>query len=160
LTPQVIVLHWTAGPTAASAWNTFAAPRLAGRPELLRGGELNVGAHYVVDRDGSIERLFTEDRVVRHCIGLNHVAVGIENVGGGPGLPLTPAQVDADAALIRDIASRQPIRWLYGHLESAAIEANPLYEERDPAYRNSKPDPGAEFMVKVRAKVEALGLGP
>lgn len=71
-------------------------------------------------------------------------------MGGGPGLPLTPAQVDADAALIRDIASRHPIHWLYGHLESAAIEPNPLYEERDPAYTNAKPDPGAEFMAKVR----------
>ncbi len=158
MTPQVIVLHWTGGPTAASAWATFAPDTLSGRPELLKGGTLNVGAHYVVERDGRIERLFPEDRVVRHCIGLNHVAIGVENVGGEPDLPLTDAQVEADAALIRDIVRRQPVKWLYGHLESSAIEACPLYEEKDPTYRNAKPDPGAAFMAKVRAKVADLGL--
>jgi len=158
MAPQAIVLHWTGGPTASSAWNTFAPATLSGRAELSKGGALNVGAHYIVDRDGRIERIAPEDRVVRHCIGLNHVAIGIENVGGDPTWPLTQAQVDADAALVRDIASRWPIRWLYGHSESAAIEASPVFEERDPTYRNAKPDPGAAFMAKVRADVADLGL--
>lgn len=158
MAPQAIVLHWTGGPTASSAWNTFAPARLSGRAELSKGGALNVGAHFLVDRDGRIERIAAEDRVVRHCIGLNHVAIGIENVGGDPTWPLTQAQVDADAALVRDIASRWPIRWLYGHSESAAIEASPVFEEKDPTYRNAKPDPGAAFIGKVRATVADLGL--
>ena len=115
--PRAIVLHWTAGPTAASAWSTFAPARLNGRLELQGAGALNVGAHYLVDRDGSIQRIVPDDRVVRHCIGLNHVAIGIENVGGGPGYPLTEAQVLADAALIRGLAARYPIEVLLGHLE-------------------------------------------
>ena len=45
--------------------------------------------------------------MARHCIGLNHVAIGIENVGDGEKLPLTPAQVQADAALVRATA-----RWM------------------------------------------------
>ncbi len=158
MTPRVIVLHWTGGPTAESAWNTFAPARLAGRPELRDGGDLNVGAHYLVDRDGTITRMVPEDRVVRHCIGLNHVAIGIENVGGGEQWPLTDAQVAANAALVRWIAARQPITHLVGHLEYRALEGHPYFEEKDPSYRTTKPDPGAPFLVAVRAKVADLGL--
>ena len=158
LTPKVIVLHWTGGPTASSAWNTFAAPTLAGRPELQGGGALNVGAHYLVDRDGRIERIAPEDRVVRHCIGLNHVAIGIENVGGGKEWPLTEAQVAADVALVEDIASRWPIERVIGHSEYRSLEGTALFEEKDPTYRTTKPDPGPEFLTAVRARLpKALG---
>lgn len=159
LDPQVIVLHWTAGPTASSAWNTFAPARLAGRAELQGAGALNVGAHYLVDRDGRIERLIPEDRVARHVIGLNHVAIGVENVGGGREWPLTEAQIEANAALVRDIVARHPIRYLLGHLEYRSLEGTDLFEEKDPDYRTTKPDPGAAFMAAVRERVADLGLG-
>ncbi len=159
MVPRAIVLHWTAGPTASSAWSTFAPARLSGRAELQGAGALNVGAHYLVDQDGSIQRLVPDDRVVRHCIGLNHVAIGIENVGGAAAHPLTDAQVAADVALIRALAARYPIEVLLGHLELRRMESSPLFEERDPNYRTSKPDPGADFMMKVRAGVVDLGLG-
>lgn len=161
MVPQVVVLHWTAGPTAESAYQTFAPATLAGRPELQRGGALNVGAHFVVDRDGAITRLAPETRVLRHCIGLNHVAIGVENVGGGPGLPLTAAQVEADAALVRDLAGRFPITLLIGHHEATRLRGDPLYVERMAGYTNEKADPGDAFMVAVREKVADLGLrGP
>jgi hypothetical protein len=35
---------------------------------------------------------------------------------------------------------------------------NPYYVERDPAYKNDKPDPGAKFMQRVRALVADLNL--
>lgn len=160
MTPKVVILHWTGGPTASSAWNTFAAPRLAGRPELQDAGALNVGAHYLVDRDGRIERLAPEDRVVRHCIGLNHVAIGIENVGGGEQWPLTEAQVAANVALVESIASRWSIERVIGHSEYRTLEGTPLFEEKDPTYRTTKPDPGPEFMKQVRARLpEALRGG-
>lgn len=158
MTPRVIVLHWTAGPTAASARNTFASARLSGRAELADAGALNVGAHFLVDRDGTIERLFPEDRVVRHTIGLNHVAIGVENVGGGDQWPLTNAQVEANAALIRWLTGRYPITHLIGHLEYRGLEGHPYFEEQDPKYRTTKSDPGAPFMTAVRAKVAELGL--
>ena len=40
----------------------------------------------------------------------------------------------------------------------AMNNGNPLYVERDPAYRNVKPDPGDAFMAKVRARVADLHL--
>ena len=50
-----------------------------------------------MDRDGAVYRLMPETWMARHTIGLNRVAIGIENVGG-PRWPLTPEQLRADAA--------------------------------------------------------------
>lgn len=158
ITPKVVVLHWTAGPTAESAFNTFAPAELGGRPEL--GGGVNVGAHFLVHQDGLVEQLMPETSMARHVIGLNHVAIGIENVGG-PELPLTEAQAQADAALVRMLTQRFAITHLIGHMEYQAFEGHPYWAEKDPNYRTSKPDPGADFMAQVRALVEDLGLeGP
>ncbi|HUS68852.1 MAG TPA: peptidoglycan recognition family protein [Kofleriaceae bacterium] len=162
ITPRVIVLHHTGGRSPDATWRYFDRTRLeAARAKLRRGGEVNVSAHFLVARDGTIYRLQPETRMARHCIGLNHIAIGIENVGGAPGVPLTAAQVDANAALVRALAMRYPITHLIGHHESRAMEGHRYWRERDPAYRNRKPDPGAEFLGRVRMRVFDLFLsGP
>jgi N-acetyl-anhydromuramyl-L-alanine amidase AmpD len=160
--PHVIVLHYTGGSSWKATWRYFDRTRLeAGRAALRKGGEVNVSAHFLVDRDGTIYRLLPETRMARHCIGLNHVAIGIENVGDGARHPLTAAQVEADAALVRDLARRHRITHLIGHSESNAMRRHTYWLERDPSYRNSKADPGREFLAKVRARVADLALeGP
>ena len=162
MVPRVIVLHWTAGGSAEGAWNTFAPERLRGRPEIADAGAVNVSAHFIVDRDGSITRLMPETRVGRHVIGLNHLAIGVENVGDGSTYPMTEAQIAADAALVRDLKGRFPtITHLIGHHEYRKMEGHPYFAERDPAYRTGKSDPGDAFMTAVRARVADLGLeGP
>lgn len=156
IVPKVVVLHWTGGSTAMSAWNTFAPTRAAdARPELAAAGEVNVSAHFIVNRDGTIWQLMPENWMARHCIGLNHTAIGIENVGssdlGGSNNPLTEAQVKADIALIRDLASRWPIEKVIGHLEYRTLEKTSYFLELDPNYRTGKPDPGPAFTAAVRA---------
>jgi hypothetical protein len=159
IAPRVIVLHYTDGGSAAATRAYFDTVHIeAARAELAKAGAVNVSAHFVVDRDGTIYRLQPETRFARHCIGLNHVAIGIENVGDEAKFPLTDAQVAADAALVRDLARRFPITHLLGHYEVMKFRADPLYVERDPAYKNDKPDPGARFMSRVRALVADLGL--
>lgn len=162
ITPRVIVLHHTGGGSALTTRVYFDKPRIeAGRPELARAGAVNVSAHFVVDRDGRIYRLQPETRFARHCIGLNHLAIGIENVGDDARWPLTDAQVAADAALVRDLAARFPITHLLGHSEVMSFRDHPYYLERDPTYRNTKRDPGPQFMSRVRALVENVKLaGP
>lgn len=163
ITPRAIVLHWTGGASLDSAWNTFAPTRAASaRPDLAANGEVNVSAHFLVDRDGTIYRLMPETTMARHCIGLNAVAIGVENVGDGGANPLTPAQVEADAALIHALVASYPtITHLLGHLEYRSMEGHPYFLERDPAYRTGKGDPGAAFMASVRARVSELSLaGP
>jgi hypothetical protein len=158
IAPRVIVLHYTAAGTAKSTLATFDRVRLEARPELARGGAVNVSAHFVVDRDGTIMRLQPETRYARHCIGLNHISIGIENVGDEASFPLTDAQVAANAALVRDLARRFPITHLLGHYEAASFAGHPYFVELMRGYTNPKPDPGARFMARVRAAVADLGL--
>lgn len=160
--PKMIILHWTGMSSLNSAWNYFDRTRAeADRTQLAAAGEVNVSAHFLVDRDGTIYRLMPENWMARHCIGLNHVAIGIENVGDGEKFPLTDAQAHADAALVRYLAKKWPISHLIGHMEYRQMEGHPYFLELDPKYRNRKPDPGAEFMKKVRELVADLNLqGP
>ncbi len=162
IAPKVIILHYTSGGSAKGTRSYFDNVRIEeSRKDLAKAGRVNVSAHFLVDRDGTIYRLQPETRFARHCIGMNHIAIGIENVGDEDKWPLTAAQVHADAALVRDLAHRFPITHLYGHHEIMAIAgSSPLYVERDPAYRNDKGDPGKAFMAKVRAEVADLELLP
>jgi N-acetylmuramoyl-L-alanine amidase len=160
--PRMIILHWTGINSLDSTWHYFNRTRAeAARPELSAAGEVNVSAHFLVDRDGTIFQLMPETWMARHCIGLNHVAIGIENVGDGEKFPLTDAQAKANAALVRYLKATYPIDYLIGHMEYRRMEGTPLFVERDPNYRNNKPDPGNDFMRKVRALVKDLKLqGP
>ena len=160
--PRAIVLHYTAGGSAKGTRSYFDNVRIeASRKELAAGGAVNVSSHYLVDRDGTIYRLQPETRFARHCIGLNHIAIGVENVGDENKWPLTDAQVAANAALVRDLAARFPITHLLGHHEVMGFKKHAYYVERDPKYANDKGDPGAKFMTKVRALVADLKLsGP
>jgi N-acetylmuramoyl-L-alanine amidase len=159
IAPTVIVLHYTDGGSAKATRAYFDNTRIeAARKDLARAGAVNVSAHFLVDRDGTIYRLQPETRFARHCIGLNHIAIGIENVGDESRYPLTDAQITADAALVRDLAARYPITHLFGHYEVMKLRDSPLYVERDPGYHNDKPDPGPRFMARVRALVADLGL--
>ncbi|MFT7519887.1 MAG: N-acetylmuramoyl-L-alanine amidase [Kiritimatiellia bacterium] len=162
MVPRMIVLHWTAGKTSQGAWNTFAPTRLPNRPDLQKASMLNVSAHFVVDQDGTVWRLMPDNLVARHVIGLNHLSIGVENVGGGPGLPLTSAQVQANIALVRHLREAWPsITHLVGHMEYRRFEGHPYFRESDPDYRTTKVDPGVTFMTAVRAGVADLALdGP
>ena len=162
IAPRAIVLHYTGGGSARATRDYFDNVRIeAERAALARAGAVNVSSHFVIDRDGTIYRLQPETRFARHCIGLNHIAIGIENVGDDRRWPLTDAQVAADAALVRELAARYPITHLLGHHEVMAFHDHAYYVERDARYDNSKPDPGPEFMKRVRAELADLALaGP
>lgn len=161
IVPRIVVLHWTAASTLEGSFNAFAAERIPGsRSELTGAGEVNVSAHFLVDRDGTVYRLMPETWMARHVIGLNYEAIGIENVGGtGGAQDLTPAQVEANVRLIRYLTAKYPtIQYLIGHSEYRLLEGHPLWREQDPGYRTEKIDPGPRFLAAVRAGVAPLGL--
>ena len=161
--PRMIILHHTGGGSADATWRYFDRPTIeSARKTIADAGDLNVSSQFLVDRDGTIFRLMPETSMARHCVGLNHVAIGVENVGDLDAHLLTDAQVEADAALVRDLKARVPaITHLIGHHEYLAMEGHPYFVERDPKYRTRKADPGPAFMAKVRARVADLGLeGP
>jgi N-acetylmuramoyl-L-alanine amidase len=77
--PDTIIIHYTAGPSAESAINTFADP------------DKKVSAHLIVDFNGSITQMAPFNTVAWHAgksrhkdrIGLNNYAIGIEIVNAG-----------------------------------------------------------------------------
>ena len=153
--PRMIVVHYTAAPTLQESYEFFRPSELqAVRTDIRSGGELNVTAHYLVDKDGAIYRLAPENVVCRHTIGFNHVALGIENVGADSD-DLTEAQIAADAMLIHDLATRYPtLEYLIGHHEymDASLPHFTLFRELDPGYRPTvKIDPGPAFMKRLRS---------
>jgi len=161
MAPKLVVLHWTAVGSLSGSFNAFNRVRIRSSRSISDAGAVNVSVQFLVDRDGTIYRMMDETRMGRHAIGLNHISIGIENVGGGKKWPLTDAQAKANAALVRDLAGRHGITHLIGHHEYRKMEGHPYFQEIDPKYRTGKSDPGDAFMTHVRGLLSDLDLkGP
>jgi len=150
ITPKMIVLHWTMIPTFEKSFETFDPPILPSRPDIKAASALNVSSQFMVDRDGTIYQLLPETTMARHVIGLNHCAIGIENVGGTGDLPLTKKQLESNIWLVNYLSEKYNIEYLIGHYEYTLFEGHDLWLEKDEGYRTEKDDPGVEFMQKVR----------
>ena len=152
ITPKMIVLHWTVIPTLKESFEAFEQPTLPNwRPDIKNVSGLNVSAHFLVDRDGTIYRLMPETTMARHVIGLNHCAIGIENVGGTDDLPLTKEQEASNIWLVDYLADKYAIDYLIGHYEYTNFESHELWLEKDKGYRTEKTDPGEDFLDAVKS---------
>ncbi|MGB3149486.1 MAG: peptidoglycan recognition family protein [Maribacter sp.] len=159
--PKMIVLHWTVIPTFQESFEAFNAPTLPNwRPDIKNVSGLNVSSQFMVDRDGTIYQLLPETTMARHVIGLNHCAIGVENVGGAEGQPLTKAQLKSNIWLVRYLTEKYPIDYVIGHYEYQLFEGHPLWLEKDTGYRTVKTDPGEGFMASVRKKIKDLNFKP
>lgn len=153
--PEMIVVHFVTIPTLQASLDFFRPSHINHkvRRDIAGGGEVNVSAHYLVDRDGTLYQMAAEDVLCRHVIGFNRSAIGIENVAADAG-QLTSAQVEANASLISRIIQRHPtITYLLGHYEyrDRTLPHYRLFREDDPAYRfTDKVDPGPFFMNQLR----------
>jgi N-acetyl-anhydromuramyl-L-alanine amidase AmpD len=159
--PKMIVVHYTVIPTLKQSFEAFDPVRLpSSRPEIAGAGALNVSAHFLVDQDGKIYRLMPENVMARHVIGLNHCAIGIENVGGTDQVPLTSAQLKSNVWLINYLKSKYDIQYLIGHSEYTNFDGHALWLEKDAGYRTEKSDPGEQFMSDLRDKTNELNFLP
>jgi N-acetylmuramoyl-L-alanine amidase len=155
--PTMVVVHWTAVPTLEATFDVFNPVQLGGRPELTSASNLNVSAHFLVDRDGTIFRLLPDTTFARHTIGLNYTAIGIENIGG-PDAPLTKSQLKSNAALIRYLHKKHNLTYVIGHHEYYAFQGSDMWKESDPDYLTQKQDPGDKFMKKLRKELIDLNF--
>ena len=161
ISPKMIVLHWTVIPSLEEAFEAFDPATLPNwRPDIENVSGLNVSSQFMVDRDGTIYSLMPETNMARHVIGLNHCAIGVENVGGTKELPLTRAQLKANIWLVEYLTNKYPIDYLIGHYEYTNFEDHPLWLEKDKTYRTVKTDPGKDFMKKVRKATKNLNFKP
>jgi hypothetical protein len=172
--PKVIVVHYTAVPTLEATMRVFAPDSLRGRPYINNAGKANVGVQFLVDQDGTIYQTMPDNYFARHCIGLNHCAIGFENIGMGDiteaglrGEPqenkeLTLAQLKSNVHLIRYLKQKYPgIEILIGHQEYRQLEepSHPGFEyffESDPEYRTEKSDPGDRFLKALRDELQDI----
>jgi beta-N-acetylhexosaminidase len=125
LHPKVIVEHYTATTSFASAYNTFAADVPDAELHQLPG----TCAHFIIDRDGTIYQLVRLDIMCRHTVGLNYVAIGIEHVGTSDAEILgDAAQMRSSLALTAWLMSRYGIslKNVIGHNESLT---SPFHKE-------------------------------
>lgn len=158
IVPKFVILHYTAGGTLESNFNYFNKSRIESARSVNKSqSELNVSAHYIVDRDGKIYNLIPDTLFARHAIGLNYCAIGVENIGSKTA-PLTQAQVEANARLVRLLRSRFNIQFLIGHHEYGKFRNTAYWKESNPQYYTGKEDPGPVFMKNVRTLLTDLGL--
>ncbi|OPY89547.1 MAG: N-acetyl-anhydromuranmyl-L-alanine amidase [Syntrophaceae bacterium PtaU1.Bin231] len=155
--PRMIVVHYTALPTFEESLEFLRPDELSTvRDDIQAGGTVNVGSHYLVDRNGAIYQIMPDDVMARHTIGFNHVSISIENVGRDRD-HLTEAQIAADAFVIHRLCRKYPgIEYLIGHQEYMRRDLPHfvLFRELDPSYRFTvKQDPGSEFMVRLRKEL-------
>ena len=159
INPQMVVVHWTAIDNIEVTFDVFDPPTIGGRPDLTSASNLNVSSQFLIDRDGTIFRILPDRTFARHTIGLNYLAIGIENIGSDDA-PLTKAQLKANEELIRYLKRKYPIDYVIGHHEYQNFQTTPLWKEEDPDYRTVKTDPGDKFMAKLRKNLSDLGLKP
>jgi N-acetylmuramoyl-L-alanine amidase len=142
---DMLVLHYTGMRSAAEALDRLCDP------------EAEVGAHYLVDEDGTVWRLVPEDRRAWHAgrsfwageTDINGVSVGIELVNPGHEFgyrPFPEAQLAALEALAAGILARHaiPAKRVLGHSDVAP---------------QRKQDPG-EFFPWERLARAGLGIWP
>ncbi|MEA3228621.1 MAG: glycoside hydrolase family 3 N-terminal domain-containing protein [Campylobacterota bacterium] len=160
--PKSIVLHWTGLMKFSWCFNSMNQEKIiSDRAYIKRAGLLNVSAHFLIQRDGTINQLMPDNWMARHVIGLNYNAIGIENIGGkgNRSEDLTEAQVIANVKLIQYLKQKYPdIEYLLGHFEYFDMEKTPLWLELNKRYRTYKDDPGPKFMKSVREKIKDLNL--
>jgi len=137
---RAVVLHYTAGSSYSSAWNTFAsnAPALGERP--------GVCAQFIVDKDGTVYRLTSLKIRCRHAIGINHRSIGIEMVQQDLGDPVKTAEAILDrhrqvrpaVRLVAWLKQRYHVkrRDIIGH---AMVNDSHLFQERT-SWRNDHSD--------------------
>jgi N-acetylmuramoyl-L-alanine amidase len=85
---DMIVMHFTDGPSAQGAINRFLNPAE------------QVSAHYIIDRDGTIYQMVQDDDKAWHAKAANARSIGIEHVAM-PGQQMSQKQTVASVALLR-----------------------------------------------------------
>ena len=158
ITPKIIVLHYTAGGTIKTNFNYFNNIKIENARKINKDQSLlNVSAHYLIDRDGTIYHLVDDNLLARHTIGLNYCSIGVENIGSKKE-PLTDKQVIANANLIRHLCKKHKIEYVIGHSEYIKFRKTTLWKETNPNYFTYKEDPGNQFLIEVRKLISDLNL--
>lgn len=97
-------------------------------------GFADIGYHFVIGTDGTVEPGRPVKRIGAHCLGHNAGSIGVCYIGGldSEGKPAdtrTPAQKASLAALLTELKRRFPAATIHGHREFAP-KACPCFDAR------------------------------
>ena len=154
ISPKIIIIHYTAIATLGQSIVAFQKPEIAPfRDKLITYGLVNVGTHYLVDKEGKIYSMIPTTLMARHAIGYNYTSIAIENVSIDGG-KLTDKQIRANAKLVNMLLLKHPsINYLIGHHEymNQSLPHFIYYKENITEYSPTiKIDPGFGFMRRLR----------
>jgi len=162
--PRIILIHHTAIDDFEDSLSRFSDEVLPSRRSDIISSKpsVNVSAHFMVERDGSVHQLMPLDFMARHVIGLNYSSIGIENVGGQNSKDnLTQAQLKANIFLVEYLKNKfSKIEYLVAHYEYRCFEGDKLFLEVDDGYRTIKDDPSIRFMNELRKNTSSLKTPP
>lgn len=105
------------------------------RADHLARGWDDVGYHYIVRRDGTVETGRPERVPGAHARGHNHDSIGVALEGGldERGVPdsnFTANQWGSLRALVLGITMRHPITWIGGHRDLDSTKKCPCFDAR------------------------------
>jgi len=161
--PKIIVIHYTGIDNFHDSLERFIPSiLLSDRKDISNAGVLNVSAHFMIDKDGTIYQLMPVDYMARHVIGLNYNSIGIENVGGeNHKQNLSVEQLISNIRLINYLKEKfDSIKYVIAHYEYRCFEGSGLWLEKDKSYRTAKQDPGENFMRDIRANITGFRGAP
>lgn len=157
--PKIIVIHYTVIPDLEQTLRYFKGDTLeSARKNIYQKSLLNVGIHYVIDKNGLIYNLLPDSVMARHLVGFNHVSLGIENIAKDS-TDLTKPQLNSNVLLIKHLLESHPsLEYMIGHNEYH-LDSLPHYKymkSSDSTYLPYKKyDPGFVFMNKIRERLKA-----
>jgi len=161
VSPEIIVIHASHVKGLDKTLQYFTNDLIQLRPDIQDGGNVNIGAHFIVDSDGTIYSFIPLKFTARHIIGYNYTAIGIENVGAR-NQDLTTEQLDSNILLIHYLLKKyDSIKYLIGHHEylDRTMPHYKLIRRLDKTYQPTwKTDPGREFINLIRKKLKREGI--
>ena len=109
-----------------------------------RGFHLGIGYHYVIRRDGSIEKGRPEWLIGAHCKNYNAHSIGIcyeggLDIRGDPADTRTEAQKTAMRQLLEDLHKRYPHALILGHHDLNPHKPCPCIENVAREYADLQP---------------------